>query len=616
MAEILREEGVTHVAGLTAGGQWQIESALLRHGIKRIHVRHEATATFFADAMGRLTSRPGVSEVGPATGLSYSHAGVIQAYAAQSPMVHLVGESGTWDDDMFMGQGVARSEWMFVNQCKWVRRVTNPNIYLWYIKQAFRRAVTPPHGPIVIAHPYEFWDYPKHTQPRMAQLLCYTPGYWAPKPVRTMADPQVVEEAMKWLMEAERPAIIVGEGITLQFAQDELREFVALTGIPTHSRRNTRGCPSEYDPLNCYGRARGAVMREADRAVVMGLRIAFLENFGYPPFWGPATQYIQVQTCRENVNTALATLFEIIGDLKLVLRQMIDCVKSLGITKPPEKWNGWRQKVVEWKEKYWNRAIERTERFRGVVPLHPELFGREVAECVKDEYNDEYISVMDAFSGATFLSDWQRLKWAPQQVDASETIGFGHGPGMALAAAVAYDWKLPIQVAMGDGAIGAGGMDIETCARWDVPAVFIHFNNFQFVSGGWKWWSKAMAPSGDWIKDGWHNLPNIRYDRMFREFGCHTELVRRDGETRSAVKRAFDFVKTKSKPAFIEAWVDPDCMQEIWPTMMVQLSCGQTPWQDIPEEGRKLALAWKDMVTPFALPCEAPTWKKALDRPI
>jgi thiamine pyrophosphate-dependent acetolactate synthase large subunit-like protein len=186
---------------------------------------------------------------------------------------------------------------------------------------------------------------------------------------------------------------------------------------------------------------------------------------------------------------------------------------------------------------------------------------------------------------------------------------------MALGVAVATDWKLPIQVAIGDGAIGAGGMDIETNVRWEVPAVFIHFNNHQFVSGGWKWWSKAMAPAGDWVKDGWCTLPNIRYDRMFREFGCHTELVRKDSEVKPAYGRVLDYIKAKSKPAFIEAWVDPDFLQEIWPTMMIQLSCGQTPFGDMPEEGKKLIIAWKNMVTPLALPCEHPTWVKACERP-
>ena len=49
-------------------------------------------------------------------------------------------------------------------------------------------------------------------------------------------------------------------------------------------------------------------------------------------------------------------------------------------------------------------------------------------------------------------------------LDAAETIGIGHGPGMAVAAGLYTKCEKPIIVLLGDGGLGAGGGDIETCA--------------------------------------------------------------------------------------------------------------------------------------------------------
>jgi len=263
-AEMLKEEGVHTIFALTAGGCWNIEGHCLKAGIERVHVRTEETATFAADAYGRMTSRPGIACTGPATGICYATAGVAQAYSAQSPMVYIAGESGAMDDDKFQLQGLVRAERLCETIAKFARRVPQPGTFLFQLKRALRTAVTPPTGPCVVAYTYEYLDRSNSIGPRADFLVHYTPGTWAPKPRPSVPPAEDVRRFMEWLVDSERPAIITGEGLTYDDAQDELREFVALTGIPTHCRRNSRGAISEYDPLNCYGRARGYVMRRCE----------------------------------------------------------------------------------------------------------------------------------------------------------------------------------------------------------------------------------------------------------------------------------------------------------------------------------------------------------------
>jgi len=598
-AQLLQEEGVKVVFSLVGTLSWAQEMRTMMRGIPRVTVHHEQTAGFAADAMGRITRRPGVAFASGGTGLTNITTGVVQGYAAEAPMVIWGGETGSLDDDKIMAQGISRAENQFQGICKSVRKVSNPMTLLFALKRAFRLAVTPPVGPCVVYHNLDMCG-PTGWPMKIEAFLNYRLGTVPPRVWETCENPAMIEKALKWLLEAEKPAMIVGSGIHQDDAQEELREFVHLLGIPCHARRISRGAISEYDPLNAYGRARGRVMRGSDHALVMGLRIGFLENEGRPPFFGDKTRHIQAQTCQENVDLLLPTDEELIGNCKMLLRQFIDCAKDMGIKGPIEKWEPWRKYVVDTLYVNFRKTIERSEKMRGKMPLHPDLVGRLTWEVLRDELQDDYITVIDGFTAASYFTDWNRCIQAGTVLDAGETIGIGHGPGLALGAGLATDRQKPIIVLMGDGGIGAGGMDIETCSRWNIPAVFIHENNDQVVTGLYDLVaSNCCNPTGNRLWDYCGFLPGIRYDRMMKEFGCHTEFVERDEEIKPALKRALDFVRKESKPAFIEVFVDPEVMHEIQ-TMNVTGTLTWITWDDLSEKQQRFILE-ENMVNPMML---------------
>ncbi|MFH1639705.1 MAG: thiamine pyrophosphate-binding protein [Chloroflexota bacterium] len=152
VADMLKEEGVEYVFYLTGGGTATMIQPLQKNKIKCVHVRHEQTAGFAMDAIGRITRRPGFALPGAGTGLTAFGTGLCQAYSAGAPGVCLQAESGPFDDDKYGGQGVARAENQFFGMCKWVRKVNQPNVLLWQLKRAFRSSVTPPYGPCVVAY--------------------------------------------------------------------------------------------------------------------------------------------------------------------------------------------------------------------------------------------------------------------------------------------------------------------------------------------------------------------------------------------------------------------------------------------------------------------------------
>ncbi|MFH0846609.1 MAG: thiamine pyrophosphate-binding protein [Chloroflexota bacterium] len=604
VAEMLKEEGVEYCFFLTGGQTGTFTAGFQKNKIKCVHCRHEQAAGFAMDAWGRMTRRPGFALPGQGTGLTNFSSGLCQAYSAGSPGVALQMNSGPFDDDKFGGQGIARAETQERGLCKWVRNVYEPNTLLFQLKRAFRSAVAPPAGPVVVGvSSYGMNVSNNYMVPRRVLYQTYRPGYWKPRDEvqQYMANPALVEQAVKWLLEAEKPVIIAGHAAHQQDCQEEYREFAHLLGVPSSGRRTARGIISELDDLNYGRRARGPVFDQADRCIILGLRCGMLEGFGNPPFFPHTIRYCQIQDDHETTELNLPTDIEVIGNLKQTLKQMIQVARDMGIKKPVAKWEKWRQFVKDTEESYKKRVLARTDRMAHQMPVHPDLVGRYVSEVMSEDYNNDCISIVDGFTASAYFTAWNIATTSGCNLDASETIGIGHSPGMALAAGLATNREKPIFAVMGDGAVGAGGMDIETCVRWNIPAIFLHENNNTLINGTWEYfWAKACAVEGNVLHDSWETMPWIHYEKMFAEVGAHPEFVEKPEQLKPAIKRAFQVAMKEKKPAFVEVFVDMDVVHSSFaqPASVVR-TAAQFKWDELPDKGKKLIAT--QLVSPVSL---------------
>ncbi|MBI5015912.1 MAG: thiamine pyrophosphate-binding protein [Deltaproteobacteria bacterium] len=619
IADTLVEEGVTEVWCLEGSGLFRFMNPIMKRGIKRITCTNEQELGFAAEAFGRIARRPGVGMIGPGTGVTNLATPLHQARSAQAPMVFIVSDSGEMFDGRYTQQGgVIASEVLSPLLKRPVRRLTQPYSVGYQLKQAFRDSVSPVTGPMGIAVAEELSLFaagdPATTRAQLANG--YAPGTWGQSTTdmfETAADSKTVEAAVRWLLEAERPAMICGEGIWFHDAVAELNEFVHLIGIPCHTRRLARGAISEYDPLNSYGRARGKVLREADRALIMGLGIRYLENQGRPPFWGADTRYIQVQSSPELQCLQMPTEFEMNGNMKLILRAMVDCLKDLKVTGPVQKWEGWRQIVVEAKAKSLETTTARAEALRGHSPLHPDLMGKIIGDWLHKELQDDYTTILGGWSATSFYTDWIRLRTAGRLLDATDAIGLGHPVPMAMGAAMAQNGnKHPVLALMGDGDFfGGSGMAYQTAVKWELPIIGIHVNNNSLCTNCDEVFQACYGPTKDFYKDFMQIYPaRIKTDEMLKPMGIHTECVERDTELVPALDRCLASTR-EGVPAFINVIADPIVNNEIMGLFTAMLY-GNIPYNDLTTKAKQYLLEGGYLRKAFVGSAE-PNWGKALE---
>jgi thiamine pyrophosphate-dependent acetolactate synthase large subunit-like protein len=97
----------------------------------------------------------------------------------------------------------------------------------------------------------------------------------------------------------------------------------------------------------------------------------------------------------------------------------------------------------------------------------------------------------------------------------------------------------PLLTITGDAGFGITGLEMETLAKYRIPAIVVVYNN-----NAWGTWSgqRGRAGSGDRPRKEHLHLfqENLRYDKVAEALGCHGEYVTEAAEVLPALRRAYD----------------------------------------------------------------------------
>ena len=489
-------------------------------------MRHQQSAAFAADAYARCTLTPGVCYGTAGMGITDSVTGINQAWLANSPVIGLFGMHH-WDGGR---RGVLQEAYpgrILDSITKSTVEIDDGNLIPLHLHRAFRDCMAYPPGPVALS--FTMGALGPMVRGEKALLGDMSPGD-VEMPSSAEADPLAIKKMVQLLMKAERPVIVAGEGVHWAQAGPELQELVELLQIPLHMRRTARGSVTEGHPLAFGGAYRSEVWRSADVVLIVGLRLGWLEWYGLPPAWPPDAKRIVVHESATDGWSPLPTEAFIVGNPRLVLRQMLEAARRMLKRARPKRIE-WLAHLKECHET-WESALVKDEReYEDRKPMHPWLLAREVASFL----DKDATIVLDSFLGSAFLTDRVKATFSGQLLDSGEAGNFGHGVGMGIGAQLARPGK-QVFVLMGDAGMGIAGGDIETALRYKLPIVYLVCNTDSWFAGVDSWFEGQV--------DSWRMLPGIRYDKMYEALGCHAENVTRPSEIAPALSRAFSSGKT------------------------------------------------------------------------
>lgn len=521
VGRVLQAQRVKHLFAINGGHTFPILANLRDNGVQLIHMRHEQACAYAADAYARSTARVGVCSVTAGCGLTNAVTGLCVAGLTGSAVVCIAGQHPTTEDHLGSFQ-----EAYGVDICrsfsKYVKRVLDWSTIEVDLRQAFREALAPPQGPSLVEIPTNILyhqDDPSQLRPGAT--------VYEPELIRAQADPAQIERALERLARAQRPLIAVGDGVFWSDAAPELRELAELTGIPTYARRSGQGAIPEDHPLAVRGAWKKPFTGRADVVLAVGFKFWSGEHFGAAPTWNEAATYIQADATPTRIGWHVPAEVALVGDPKLVLRQLIDTARRLTVDFGKHRDAAWNEEVATVRSNYERTLDTRERQTRATVPVHPDHLARSLCEVMERDAT----LILDSFTMSGWLTQWFIARFPGQVIDAGPLAPVGHGIGMAIGAQLARPGK-QVVVVIGDGGLGIGGWDIETALRYQLPIHTILWNNSSWGP------SFEQMPLLKGRTDPFNMIENIRYDQMFAVMGCHTEHVDQPGALVPALRRA------------------------------------------------------------------------------
>jgi acetolactate synthase-1/2/3 large subunit len=522
VARVLRENGVDVCFALNGGHIWPILRYFRDNGIRMIHMRHEQSCAYAADAYARSSRRPGVLAVTAGCGLTNAVTGLCVAHLAGSAVVCLAGQHPTTEDGIGSFQEAYGTD-ICGSFTKSAKRVLDWITIQRDVRAAFRAAQAWPVGPTLVELPTNVLYQQGKPERQRPGAQTFDPDH-----MRGMADPAAVERAVDRLLAAERPLVAAGDGVFWSDAAAELRALAERLQIPVYSRRAGQGALPESHPLAIRGSWKKPFTGRADVVLAVGFRFWSGEHFGEPPTWSGDAAYLHIDPQPLRIGAQVDVHTALVGDPKLVLRQLLAAVDArTGSRAPARRHDRWLDEVQRVRERFDEARREQEAGVHDALPIHPARLVRELVDVLPDDAT----VVVDSFTLSGWLSDWFAARFPGQVIDAGPLAPVGHGIGMGIGAQLARPGK-PVVVVIGDGGLGIGGMEIETALRYRLPVITLVWNN------------SSWGPSFDQMPmlrghvDPFDMLPDLRYDRMFETIGCHAEHVAKPDEIRGALERA------------------------------------------------------------------------------
>jgi acetolactate synthase-1/2/3 large subunit len=519
VARVLKSRGVEHLFTLSGGHLFSIYDGCKEEGIGILDVRHEQTAVFAAEGLAKATRGLGVAALTAGPGVTNGISAIAGAQANNSPLAVLGGRA----PEMRWGSGSLQEidHLPFVSPLvKSAATVKDPARIAATTAAALDLASRAPSGPT-------FVDYPLDVVFSAAEVEVPSPATGPP------AEPAAgVEEAAALLAAAERPAIMAGSGLYWGHGEDELRALAEGLGIPVFLNGLGRGClPADHGLA--FSRARGAALKGADVALVVGVPMDFRLGFGAS--FGEETKIVRLDVAANALTANRAPEVDLVGDVRASLAAIREAA-------------GGESRSGRWLEELRGieaekRASEQEELNDSRAPLHPVRIYRELGEVL----DRDAIVVGDggdfvSYAGR-FIDTYEPGCW----MDPGPFGCLGAGPGQAIGAKVAHPDR-QVCLLLGDGAFGFAGMEFDTMARHGLGVVGVMGNN-----GIWALEHHPMKFLYGYSVAA-ELRPETRYDQLVESLGCDGILVREPEQLRPALERAFG----SGRPTLVNVITDPE----------------------------------------------------------
>ena len=460
----LIEQDVNVIFGYPGGAIMPVYDALFEydHVLRHILVRHEQGSIHAAEGYARACGKPGVCIATSGPGATNLVTGLADAMMDSTPVVCITGQvkSGFLGTDAFQETDIIS---VSAPVTKWNYQITRPEEIPAVIAKAFHISGSGRPGPVLV-------DITKDAQMgnldyRPYRLVPEIRGY-RPKPV---LDFDSVDAAADLINSSKRPFVLVGQGVLLSRAQNELRSLVEKAGLPFASTLLGLSALPRRHPL-CVGMlgmhgnyGPNIKTNECDVLIAIGMRFDDRVT-GDLTKYARQAKVIHMDIDRAEIDKNVKTTVSIVADAKEGLAELVERVE-------PRTHDAW---LAEFRE------CDKIEHDRVIAnDIHPGSGGLRMAEVIyqlSERSKGQAILVTDVGQHQMSAARYYKFDEGSNIITSGGAGTMGYALPAALGASVARSDR-PVVAVIGDGGFQMTVQELGTIFQEKAPVKMMILNN-------------------------------------------------------------------------------------------------------------------------------------------
>ncbi len=519
-------------------------------GIDLVLPRHEQGLVHAADGYARATGKVGVCLVTSGPGATNLVTGIANANYDSIPLVcftgqvpeHLIGNDAFQEVDIV---GITR------NVAKFVIMVREREMLAQRIKEAFYIAKSGKPGPVLVDLPADVMaELGSTSYPTSVNIRGYKPS--------TGVHIGQLKRAIALLKQSKKPMFLIGGGVNLAHAQEELTQMAEKLDVPVVTTVMGRGAIDTKHPLyigniGMHGSyAANRVANECDLMFSIGCRFNDRVT-GEVAKFAPNAKIVHIDIESAAISRNVTVDIPIVADAKLAIPKIIEHTK-------PMKHTEWVKEAKSWDEQ---QPLDIQVEY-GVSP-------KAIIEALNDVYADkDTIFTTDVGQHQMWAAQYLRLDSKHQLITSGGLGTMGFGLPSAVGARIGCPDKEVVSIS-GDGGFQMNIQEMATAVVQELPLVNIIFNNtklgmvrqMQHYNFDDRYTITCLgcqkSCKGNCGKPGW-KCPTYEpnFVKIAEAYGSKGYAVTEDSQLKDTIIEAREYALEHKKPVIIECLVSPD----------------------------------------------------------
>ena len=530
LVDQLKIHGTSHVFCVPGESYLAVLDALHDSVIKTVICRQEGGAAYMAEAVGKLTGKPGIVMVTRGPGATNASPGIHIASQDSTPMIMFVGQVAR---DMKEREAFQELDYkaVFGTMAKWVVEIDRADRIPELVSRAFHVATQGRPGPVVVALPEDMLT----EMADVADARPFTPAVMKPG----AAD---MEALQRRLLAARRPVVLAGGSGWSEQGVKDLQAFAENFDLPVAvTFRRQMLFPADHpNYAGDFGIGPNpkllARVKEADLILLVGGRLSEMPSQSYSllDIPGDGERLVHIHPGTEELNRVYR------AGLGILATPSAFADAAAGLPTPNSvNWQGEAEQAhrdyLAWSDPGPVKTAGDVQ-MPGIMQHLIEVMPADTVYC----------------NGAGNYATWVHRFWpyrafGSQLAPTSGSMGYGVP---ASVAAKALNPKRDVVAFAGDGCFMMNGQEFATALQYDLPIIVVVVDNGMY--GTIRMHQEREYPG----RVSGTQLRNPDFAELARAYGGHGETVRKTEEFAGALDRA----RTSGKPSIIHCLIDPEAI--------------------------------------------------------